>query len=936
MEQRSIVVKRVRRRQNSSCDQCRKAKRACDAAIRAEHTDADGSSFPASTGRSTVRHANSRIPAAKCSNCQRNGRECTFEWLELALPKTIKANKKRTQHFGHVDVSRQSSFRVTSQPSTNSPTQGSTSDRSFSDLDKINFDIDPVNRGLFNIGETPELAFEEDLLTSIHQEDDFTRGAFATNQSSNWQPHVSGMGNVLSESRGSTNNLPFRPSVDSFQEQSRVETDPEEIAQMDTDQSSAYTGVWESEMGSSLPWTLSESVPTSKTSDDGLSSSLVSSNGPALAVNRWLLTQNWLRVYHDSMENALSCWLTERNCPYTLPRGTIRVDYPQTNSNFSGVLPGVWGPQWSNRIYKRVCSLDQFSSSLPGKGLTKTESLLAGKALNAAVMAFGVQWAQSGERGKIRDHSPFFASMSSVPGEMNLPAADEFGRSVQETLWNQARQALQEAAGIQSYRLAFANIIFSLTQRPLNIDDWRQSTNWTRRNQKRNTARGMEPEMSISSAEGKPNSLDNSLDAKWEALQEIINADGPPIFLEAASRQILSSRWKWEQYGRQLEKQATSPRLGKLSESERKPLEGAIPSQEHQETFKLLSWLAIMFDTISSTMLQRPLVVSDEDSSIETSDPWERTRRSSTYSSTDGVAAQTSMGIDLDGWDPGIGREGTPKESHSSDIWGRFFLETKDLQKLENLAANQWHCTLEEAAAILCDAAPVKVLLFRKVGQIQKLMSRRARSEALEAAIEDTLSVFTFWNRSYGKFISQCMARHHELPSRIQSWYIVLAGHWQLGVILFADVVEEMDAANLSELPQREMRRVSNFSWGMRINSAITISELCRCSLHGPALSFPTAREFTYPVNQVALLSEPWTVVLIQSFSRAGYVFVSQLNSPEKRSSNAWTSWEEEVNLAKVRCGYCIEGLVNLGNKSDMAYLAATFLKDCLRELDSG
>jgi hypothetical protein len=415
----------------------------------------------------------------------------------------------------------------------------------------------------------------------------------------------------------------------------------------------------------------------------------------------------------------------------------------------------------------------------------------------------------------------------------------------------------------------------------------------------------------------------------WDALQEIINADGPPIFLEAALRQLISSRWKWEQYGRQ---QAKNSKHETMSGIEQATRSSDILNQEHRETFKLLSWLAIMFDTISAAMLQRPLVVSDEDSSIETSDPWDERCKTSLHNEA-GRLTPASITIDLDGWDPEFTQQDLSQDSHATDIWGTLFLKSSAPQRLQEQNDDQWPFSLEEAASILCDAAPVKVLLFRKVGQIQKLMARRAGSEALEAAIEKALSVYTFWNRSYGRFIAQCIAKHHHLPARIQSWYLVLAGHWHLGTILLADVIEEMDEAGLSQPSQRDMRRMSDFSSDMRRRNATTISELCRCSLHGPSLSFPRAREFTYPVNQVALLSEPWTVVLIQSFSRAGYVFISQLNSPRKGRNRAWSSWDDETDLAKRRCGYCIEGLMNLGNKSDMAYLAAKFLQDCLREM---
>ena len=397
-------------------------------------------------------------------------------------------------------------------------------------------------------------------------------------------------------------------------------------------------------------------------------------------------------------------------------------------------------------------------------------------------------------------------------------------------------------------------------------------------------------------------------DLSWTALQKIVNADGPPIFLEAALRQLYSLRWKWEQYERQ---QATRTEA---------QFHEAAPVSEHQETFKLLFWLAVMFDTISAAMLQRPVVVSDEDSSIAPADPWKPTK-----SATSSITA-----VDLDGWGPSSWPQSRRKD-HSLDIWGSLFLEKKPPQ--QEISGSSSFPTAEEAATILCDAAPVKVLLFRKVGHIQKLISRRAGCEVLEAAVEQAVRLCRFWDTTYGRFISQCVANHHELSSRIQSWYVVLAGHWHLGGILLADVIEEMDAVGMSQPSQRLNRQVSGFIQKLRRNNATAISELCRCSLGGDNISSSRTREFSYPVNQVALLSEPWTVVLIQSFSRAGYVFASQLSSLEERRTYTQSIWDDEYSLNKRRCECCIQGLLSLGNKSDMAYLAARYLIGCLQTI---
>ncbi|KEF62632.1 uncharacterized protein A1O9_00605 [Exophiala aquamarina CBS 119918] len=529
-------------------------------------------------------------------------------------------------------------------------------------------------------------------------------------------------------------------------------------------------------------------------------------------------------------------------------------------------------------------------------------------------MAFGVQWAQSGNRGRVRSPRSFLNDDFHLHDDPDLASADAFGRAMQESLWNQARQALLNAAGLQSYKVVFANLIFSLTQRPLDVNQWLQQRE------------------SKSSAEsiGNLGSPDDNLRSNWEALQDLLSADGPPIFLDIALRELASSRWKWDEQHRKMLK-SNSQCADRIANGSRALTEVSL-SQEHQETFKLLSWLAIMFDTLSATVLQRPLVLSDEDTGVPVADPWKEGANSNSVSARSDESIVDVVKVDLDGWQPTSRQQDADREAASGEIWGSFFLDGKSLLEVQTLERRTWSsCTFEEAAAILCDAAPVKVLLFRKVGHIQKLMSRKSGSLVLEAALEEAIKVYRFWSKSYGRFIEYCMKNHHDLPARIQSWYVVLAGHWHLGALLLADVIDELDSSGLGGEEHTEKRRIATLSSDLRKKNAISISNLCRCSLDGPSLSFSNSRDFTYPVNQVALLSEPWTVVLVQSFSRAGYVFLDLLSKPPNLRSKSRLSLADERALTRTRCESCIDGLINLGNKSDMAYLAAKLLTDALQ-----
>ncbi|KAH9224525.1 hypothetical protein DL95DRAFT_378151, partial [Leptodontidium sp. 2 PMI_412] len=68
------------------------------------------------------------------------------------------------------------------------------------------------------------------------------------------------------------------------------------------------------------------------------------------------MTDNLMKVYHDSMENALSCWLTERTCPYG-----NRAVFSNSAGSIDTSMLREWGPDWSNRICRQVINLDRKS-----------------------------------------------------------------------------------------------------------------------------------------------------------------------------------------------------------------------------------------------------------------------------------------------------------------------------------------------------------------------------------------------------------------------------------------------------------------------------------------------------------------------------------------------------------------------------------------------
>jgi hypothetical protein len=558
---------------------------------------------------------------------------------------------------------------------------------------------------------------------------------------------------------------------------------------------------------------------------------------------RSTMTQNLIRIYHDSMENALSCWLTERNCPYSRIRdGNLKTTQSE------------WGPKFSNRICTRVCRLDYAASSIRGRSLSVVEDKKASQALHKSIMAFASQWAQN-----------FHKDSNNIPS--NPLIHDE--KSFRESLWNDAKHTLETSVGIPSFRVVFANILFSLTQRPIK-------------------------------------------DEEEIGLDELLEKDLAHIFLENAVRQMFSFRYKAAQIRSGADRNMKLPeRTADTLPTSTSP-NLSLYEVENHDTFDLLFWLGVMFDTQIAAMHQRPPVVSDEDSQ-KASDSGCRTS----------FAARASS-FDLDGFSLSSRRLHNGKQ----DLWGDFLLQKPAGYQTPEKPMPTWPFSHEEAAEILSDAAPVKVLLWRRITQLQTLIYREADPELIEEGIQKALLVYRHWNNTYNIFILNCVSNHATLPPRVQSWYVVLAAHWHLGAMLLADVIENIDQTNLSLKHQRESRNVIQFPCSLKRDNASAVATLAQCSIYEDEMMKPHPSQFHDSFNDAAFLTEPFTVLLINSFAKSGYILLENMQT-SLRSVHCGPSGS--FNQFRQGCEVCIRALLCLGRKSDMASLVGRGLSNKLK-----
>ena len=551
---------------------------------------------------------------------------------------------------------------------------------------------------------------------------------------------------------------------------------------------------------------------------------------------RSMMTQNLFRIYHDSMENALGCWLTERNCPYKTTNTLIQS---VETLLFDGIEM-EWGPKWTNRICSRVCRLDRVYSLVQGRRLSAAEDRTASRTLHTTIMAFASQWAQNSQ------------------ARMGFPSSSvaQHERSIRKTLWNQARHALSDSVRIPSFRVVFANIVLSLAQPPLDVEE------------------NIE-------------------------VDDLLDNDCAPVFLETALRQMFSFQYKLARLQRQMPENSIQS-----SQISKDPI---LTNTEHRETFNLLFWMGVMFDTLTAAMHQRPPVISDEDSQI-----------SCVSLSTSSV----TKSVDLDGWS--MASSHTRTKEKQDNLWGDLFLHKRAPDQAPKLT--RWPFSYKEAAEMLSDATPVKVLLFRRITHLQKLIYRNASPEALENDIQGSLSVYQHWNRVYKQFMQDCIINHQSLMPRIQSWYVILSGHWHLATLLLTDTIEEIDQARIGLESRREYREAIGLVTTLRRENALMVSGLAQSSLS--ALDLPAAklRDFHDSVNEVAFLTEPWTSVLIRCFTKAAVFLLTEVDI----APCAPSKWDSPSEDTRCHCGNCINALWVLGRKSDMAFLAARSLTGSL------
>ncbi|KAL4808163.1 hypothetical protein BDV18DRAFT_134386 [Aspergillus unguis] len=766
------------RRQNHSCDQCRRSKRACDAPC------------PDLTGR---------LPSQRqsCSYCAKTKKRCTMTWARSRAKSTPKPNKSM-----HLDGLLQMDLPWMEADSAIDIGAGN-----WDELEQPSImpDIAPWNPEAGSVCDSSLIPLNFAMDEGVDEQGDQAWGMDSLARSADFSiPAISNGFDVESIGNYSSFASASRSSSRRLSDSSSSGTQP-----FMAGSTSQY---------SISPFSIQEKMIRES--------------------NTQLTSANLLQIYHDVLEHNLSCWLSETTCPY------------QPLSQKSPNAAPEWGASWSNRIYQRTIKLDRVAQSRKILQMTRSEDKAASKALHLAIMAFATQWAQGSRRS--RERYPAQPPFASCDDGLETGISNEFDRVLQNHFWDQAQRALRRLSHIESYRVACAEIILGLMQRP-----------WT--------------------ADGDLLEMDEhegvfSTQSVLAQVREIIRQDGPPVYMESAARKMHALKYRFEMWERTQESASLDP--------------------DDRGTIGLLYWLAIMFDTVSSSMNERPVVVVDEECQHE---------------------AHEAAGTEMD-----IAPTGT-----------RWNLDLFVPGGLDDTSRTHWPCSYETAAEDVTNSAPVKVLLFRHVSYLQNAIRKRAPKSQVEEVIRSTLALYQYWNKTHGAFFAEMVTEYTSVPQRIQGWFVCISAHWHLAALMLADLLEFVDGNCLGTEDAIETRKTSRVASRIREHSVDELADLARVATPETAdadIARPQMPDFHHAVNEGTLLTEPWTIILIRAFSKACVVLFDQAEEALRCAAELGLQ-RPEFQHSLEKAEDCIRGMWLLGKKSDMARRIAQRLSRALADL---
>lgn len=573
---------------------------------------------------------------------------------------------------------------------------------------------------------------------------------------------------------------------------------------------------------------LSSAAVRTASSPDPLPSPIFSAANDQLTsrATRSSVTDLLVQVYHKNLEDNLSSWSTALTCPYVSHQSTFSRSMAYVNSRVN------------SSFYNRVRQMD---AMLPGSGLAsvpesaRVNGRQGSDVLNKVVLAFASQWG---------------GPSALQPGSSHQDLSDSLQEVLHRTLWFDAQRALQNASrSAYSFQTIFARLLFAFIPSPI-------STVGT--------------DSSVNEHMGEPLALiapSRNASPIHSGMAIVTNPDCV-IQLETALRDLLT--WRRWIYG-------TTCNF----------VDASHPNFRGQQSFladfNTLFWLAVMCDTTASVISERPLVIVDDDCTVQMSESQSSSPPSITatpdHVSTPGSDASTQIG-----------------GGRSVSVWKAVLTnEVAEPSEPSMLSASN---TIE---ATIEAAIPLKVLLFRRIGILQTLIDRKtAVVPEIDSAMQDVLLVFNQWEAKYGRFMDNCMDKYGTMSRRLRSLHTTLMAHWHYGIMLFARKVEEHNKRVRSQRGHR-----MDLAWDpvkLARRSADKVARLAQFCLE---LSRTTPIHAPFEDdNQLTILNEPWCELMVRSLTMTVQILLQSDDHIDDRSGSI-------AQLGGVQA--CIEALEELG-----------------------
>jgi hypothetical protein len=645
-----------------ACDQCRKSKRRCDA----PPLDFPNNMGLIHDGKMIIGEKPPLAQSSPCSHCTKTHKGCTMNWAwtQIQISYALAASAQGERGIECIVPSRRDSTSTRRESTSTENTRGTPSSDSAVFNDN-SLDVQSASHSFVSQSPPPVPVFSDidpnlDVTLSLDNSLDALPFDFLSEQPESLDTNLEciqfkGL-TALEESLGGSCEL-FEDSTIPLELQFDAASVAQNSIVSPTGPSQSLATYLPNGTNDENNWR-SKRRRVSTTWSDTRSSSLSSftmDQSMMTKSNNQMISESLLQIYHDVLEHNLSCWLNEVTCPFGRQENLTQ---PATLAE--------WGSSWTNRVLRRTINLDHAAQSNQLIHLTRQQDSAAAKALHLCIMAFATQWAQGSRR-----HRERYYSLDRIEGENLLnnrmdDFEEEFDRYLQRNTWDQARRALNDVADVDSYRVVCAEVIFGLTQKPLDSED--PAANHVDTSDRFDDIYDMQ--------------------SVTDEIASIIESDGPPVFMERAARrmQTLKYRYDAERKGLTKGRKRANPVLSM--------------SSENCGTVSLLYWLTAMFDTVGSTMSERPLVVLDAKSQ---------------YNDTRG---------DID-WNVA------------------FFIQDSLEMPRRNF---HWPCSYEEAAEAVTRSAPVKVLIFRYIAYLRNLVQIGESGEKVEQFIERSISLYQYWN----------------------------------------------------------------------------------------------------------------------------------------------------------------------------------------------